>query len=104
MVRDIPYIYSLMIKTFKFVALLEGLSFLLLVFICMPLKHIWEIPEPVRYVGMAHGVLFLAYCALLYPMVEQFKWKFKHVFLAFLAAILPFGTFVANKKIYKVME
>ena len=52
-----------MVASFKWVARAEGISFLVLLFVAMPLKYIWDDPSWVRIVGMAHGVLFVAYIA-----------------------------------------
>lgn len=49
------------VKFFKWISILEGISFLLLLFIAMPLKYLFEMPEMVKQVGMAHGILFIAY-------------------------------------------
>jgi integral membrane protein len=54
------------LKTFKILAIAEGISFLILLLIAMPLKYTFQITEPVKYVGWAHGVLFVLYCILLY--------------------------------------
>ena len=48
-----------MLKTFKIVSYLEGISYLLILFVTMPLKYIWDMPEANMVIGMAHGVLFL---------------------------------------------
>ena len=83
----------------RLVGILEGLSFLLLLFVAMPLKYMWDKPEAVSVVGMAHGVLVLGYCAaLLHAWIER-EWKFGKVFLLFVAALVPFGPFVADRKL-----
>ena len=53
-----------MSKFFKIVATLEGISLLLLLFVAMPLKYIFDLPEFVRVIGMAHGLLFIGYIIL----------------------------------------
>lgn len=57
-------------------------------------------PLPNRIVGMAHGVLFVAYIFLLIQVALELRWKFGKVVLAFVASLVPFGTFYADKKIY----
>lgn len=84
---------------FRLVAFLEGLSYLLLGF-TMVLKYQYAMPLPNRIVGMAHGVLFVAYVLLLIQVSLEYQWKFKKIVLAFLASMVPFGTFYADKKIY----
>jgi integral membrane protein len=86
---------------FRRIALLEGISFLLILFVTMPLKYIWNIPEPTYYIGMAHGVLFVAYVALAFYAHFYAKWNFLTLFLVLAASLIPFGTFVADKHILK---
>ncbi|MBO3697700.1 DUF3817 domain-containing protein [Roseivirga sp. E12] len=89
------------LKTLRLLAVLEGISYLLLVGICMPLKYIFEIPEPTYPLGLAHGVLFVAYCIFVLIVTLEKKWSFKTMMLAGVASLLPFGTFVADKRIFK---
>lgn len=87
-----------MIKSFKFVAFWEGISLLLLFFIAMPLKYIWDMPQMVSVVGMAHGVLFLAYVVMAFMVYNELKWSLKRLAVVLLASIIPFGTFYIEKK------
>ncbi len=87
-----------MIKTFKIIALLEGVSLLLLLFIAMPLKYIWEMPQMVQVVGMAHGILFLAYVAIAFMVYNELKWSLKTLAVVLIASVIPFGTFYVEKK------
>lgn len=84
----------------RIIAFLEGISFLVLLGIAMPLKYLASYPEPVRVVGMAHGVLFLAYVFLLLWTKAEYRWTFTKTFYAFMASLIPFGTFYADKKIF----
>ncbi len=88
----------MMIKLFKITALLEGVSLLLLLFIAMPLKYIWEMPQMVQVVGMAHGILFLAYIVLAIMVYNELKWSLKTLAIVMIASIIPFGTFYVEKK------
>ncbi|MFD0699696.1 DUF3817 domain-containing protein [Myroides pelagicus] len=88
-----------MLKTFKFIALLEGLSLLVLLFIAMPLKYIWDKPELVRSVGMIHGILFIAYIVIATVIKSDEKWSMKTYGLICIASVIPFGTFVMEKKL-----
>jgi integral membrane protein len=90
-----------MVKILRVIALLEGLSFLILLGIAMPLKYMLDKPEMVRIVGMVHGVLFIAYIILVIIVRELKKWNLKQTFLALIASILPFGTFYADNKLFK---
>jgi integral membrane protein len=87
-----------MLRAFKIVAILEGISLLLLVFVAMPLKYMLDLPEYVRVAGMAHGILFIAYIimAILFKVDDHWPWK-KFGIVA-LASVIPFGTFYVEKK------
>ncbi|MDQ3003346.1 MAG: DUF3817 domain-containing protein, partial [Fibrobacterota bacterium] len=85
----------------RIIAFLEGVSYLLLLFIAMPLKYLAGQPEMVRSTGMAHGILFTAYIPLvLYVMVER-DWPIKKAALAMFASIIPFGTFWAEFRLFR---
>jgi len=66
----------------------------------MPLKYMMGMPKPNYVIGMAHGVLFMVYVVLLVQVAAEYKWTFKKIFLAFIASLIPFGTFYAGKKLY----
>lgn len=90
-----------MLSIFRVIAILEGISYLALVGFTMPLKYAAKILEPNLWVGYAHGVLFIAYFALLIVVTFILKWNLKRFFLLSLAAFLPFGTFYAEKRLFK---
>ena len=83
---------------FRRIAITEGISFLVLLFIAMPLKYGADIPEVVNYVGWTHGILFVMFLFLAVAVSIRYKKKFLFVIKAFLASILPFGTFVLDKQ------
>ncbi|NMH28969.1 DUF3817 domain-containing protein [Flavobacterium silvaticum] len=87
-----------MLKFFKIVALLEGISLLLLFFVAMPLKYVWDKPEYVRTVGMAHGLLFILYIILAFMLKSERGWNSKQFALVCFASVLPFGTFYIDWK------
>ena len=91
--------FSNALSRFRLVAFLEGCSYLLFA-ITMPLKYKMGIPQPNYVIGMIHGILFVSYVILLIQVAAEYKWPFKKTVLAFIAAWIPFGTFVANKKLY----
>lgn len=92
-----------MIKTtvgqFRLVAFIEGISYLALLFIAMPLKYLYDNPVPVKIVGMTHGVLFILFMILLLAAAQKHQWSFKFNSLLFLASLLPFGTFFTDKRL-----
>jgi integral membrane protein len=86
---------------FRLIALLEGLSFIVLVFIAMPLKYGFDLPLFVKYLGWAHGLLFVIYMILLLQCAVEYSWKISKIALAFFAGLLPFGTFYLENKLRK---
>lgn len=88
-----------MLKFFKIIALLEGLSLLALFFVAMPMKYMMGNPSLVPPVGMAHGVLFVAYVILAIMLKFEDNWTWKKFGIVFLGSLLPFGTFYVEKKI-----
>jgi integral membrane protein len=87
-----------MLSSFNWVARGEGISLLILLFIAMPLKYIWDDPSWVRMVGMIHGVLFVAYVAWAIWVYLELKWSLKTLALVIIASIIPFGTFYVEKR------
>lgn len=71
---------------------------MVLLFIAMPVKYILGDPEYVKHVGMAHGLLFVAY--ILFAIMTKFEldWKPKTLLIVFAASVIPFGTFYIDKK------
>jgi integral membrane protein len=90
---------SRLLKRFRLVATLEGISFLVLLFVAMPLKYFAGMPKAVSVVGMAHGLLFVAYMYLLYECWQVLKWPFGKVVLAGISSVLPFGTFWFDRRL-----
>jgi integral membrane protein len=82
---------------FRLVALLEGWSYLILLFIAMPFKYIAGYDALIRPVGMAHGILFVAYALLLIMAAIEQKWSLKLLFFSALVSFIPFGTFYGDK-------
>ena len=85
---------------FRIVAFLEGCSFLL-IGLTMILKYKYEMPGPNYVVGMIHGLLFILYVGLLLHVAYVYKWAFLKVVLSFIASLVPFGTFYADKKLFR---
>jgi integral membrane protein len=80
---------------------IEGISYLLLLGIAMPMKYFFGFPMAVKIVGMAHGVLFIAYCLLLALQMKANKWNLLFGIYLFVATLVPFGTFVTDRKLAK---
>ena len=84
-------------KWFLLIGKVEGYSYLLLLFIAMPLKYLFHTPEYVRPIGSIHGVLFVAFMLLLALMFFKVKLSFKNSVFAFLLSLVPFGTFFLKR-------
>jgi len=84
-------------KWFLLIGKVEGYSYLLLLFIAMPLKYLFNTPEYVRPIGSIHGVLFVAFMLLLALMFFKVKLSFKNSVFAFLLSLVPFGTFFLKR-------
>ena len=85
------------IRVFRMTALAEGVSFLTLLFVAMPMKYFMGMPEVVRVVGSIHGGLFLLYVGLLAVVHTKQRWTPTFSLYAFVASIIPFGTFMLDK-------
>jgi integral membrane protein len=87
-----------MLNTFRIAAILEGISYLLLFGLSMPLKYWAKIPEPNIYIGYAHGVLFIAFVVLAIVFCKEKKWGLRRFIILLIASLLPFGTFYIDQK------
>lgn len=85
-------------KFFVHLGRVEGVSFLLILFVTMPLKYFFENPMPNKIVGMVHGLLFILYVFIASLVAMDEKWPRKVKWLAYLASVVPFGTFVFESK------
>lgn len=85
------------IKQFLIVGKTEGYSYLVLLFIAMPLKYGFNMPEAVKIVGMLHGVLFVAFMYQILQMMLEKHFRFMDAVKAFLLSIVPFGTFFLKR-------
>ncbi|MFO7825065.1 MAG: DUF3817 domain-containing protein [Cyclobacterium sp.] len=89
------------LKRFRIISITEGISMLVLVFIAMPLKWIFELPDMVTYVGWIHGILFILYILVLFPTSRKLRWSFQNALFALIASVLPFGPFLFDRKLRK---
>ncbi len=85
----------------RVVAFTEGVSFMVLLLIAMPLKYAAGRPEAVKHVGMAHGLLFVLYVILLVTVGLERGWSARKMVLGFIASLVPLGTFWADKKLFR---
>ena len=89
------------VNLFRKISLAEGCSFIILLFVAMPLKYMADSPEAVKYVGWLHGLLFVIYVFLLCYLSIIMKWKFKRLITYFIAAFLPIAPFLVEKQLKK---
>ena len=85
---------------FRLISFVEGISYLLLVFIAMPLKYMFDYPMAVKVVGMSHGVLFILFFLALVMAMNKYKWKFLG-FQLFVYSLIPFGFILIERIIMK---
>jgi integral membrane protein len=83
---------------FRKVAFAEGISFLVLLVIAMPLKYLAHLPQAVLIAGSIHGFLFVSFIILAYLVKEEYKKGWGWIIKAFLASVIPFGTFYMEKE------
>ena len=87
------------IDRLRLVGMVEGLSYLILIFVAMPMKYIWDDPTWVRHLGMAHGVLFVGFCLVLADGMRRETWSVRQALLPFVASLVPFGPFLIDGKL-----
>lgn len=85
------------IQLFKIISFLEAVSFIVLLCVAMPLKYIWDMPQLVQVVGMAHGVLFILYIVFAIYAWQVLHWSFKKLSIAILCSVVPFGPFYVER-------
>ena len=90
-----------MIKLFRLTALLEGISYILLLFIAVPIKYLLDDPTYVKLLGMPHGILFIGYILLSILGKSRYNWTNIDFFVISVSSLIPFGTFYVDKKYLK---
>jgi len=85
------------IRNLRFIGIAEGISFLVLLLIAMPLKYFFGIPIAVKVVGWMHGVLFILYILVVLLAIKAMDWGFFGVIIALAASLIPLGTFVLDR-------
>jgi len=83
---------------FRVVSFLEGTSYLLLLFVAVPIKYWMNDPQYVKLLGMPHGLLFVTYLVIAFLIKSELKWNNKTLGVVILASVIPFGTFYVDKK------
>ena len=90
-----------LVHRFRMIGIAEGISFLVLLLIAMPLKYIFKIPEAVKIFGWIHGALFITFIYFAFEVMEALKKDIGWFAKAFAAAIIPCGTFLFDRQLKK---
>jgi integral membrane protein len=93
--------YSTVLGWFRFITIIEGISYVLLLGIGMPIKYILDIGEATLILGSIHGLLFVVFVLLLLYVSIQSKWSFFKMAMIFIVSFIPFGNFVIDRKLLK---
>jgi len=88
------------ISLFKIISFLEGTSYILLLFVGVPLKYMGGNNILVKALGMPHGLLFLAYIVMALWIRSRMKWDSNTTLIVLVASLVPFGTFYINEKYF----
>ena len=88
-------------NTFRIIAFLEGVSYILLLLIAVPIKYTMGDSTYVKLLGMPHGILFVTYLLFAFFVKVNEKWNNTELFIVLFCSILPFGTFYIDKKYLK---
>jgi integral membrane protein len=90
-----------LLSPFRKVAFVEGISYLVLLGVAMPLKYLAGLPLAVRVVGSAHGLLFIAYVVLAGLLWLRRSWSFWFTGWALFLSLVPFGTFWLERQLVR---
>lgn len=88
-----------LLQSFRLVALLEGVSYVLLLGVAMPLKYWADLPVAVRIVGSLHGALFVAYAVCAGLLFLRGQWGFRRAAVAMGVSLVPLATFVFDRSV-----
>jgi integral membrane protein len=83
----------------RLVGIAEGISFLVLLGIAMPLKYVAGLPQAVKIFGWMHGLLFILYVVALINAAFVHRWSIWRALVAFVASLVPFGTFALDARL-----
>ena len=90
-----------MIKILRVISYLEGISYISLLFIAVPIKYYANDPSLVKLLGMPHGLLFVAFVILSLVNSKKYNWSFIKTIVVLISSIIPFGTFYVDYKYFK---
>lgn len=93
-----------LLQQFSWIAILEGSSYLILLFIAMPLKYLLHQPELVRIVGSIHGGLTIAFIIWLVLCHWKYKWTWLFSLKGLIYSLIPFGAFIYDKRLKALLQ
>jgi len=93
---------SSIIDRFRLIGLIEGTSYLLLLFVAMPIKYMLGDPSYVKIVGMTHGILFILFILIQIQASTKYNFSSKDNVLYFVASLIPFGTFFTDTRLKNI--
>ena len=97
-------IHNDLIGNFRIIGFIEGISYLVLLFIAMPMKYMMGIAIATKIVGMAHGLLFIIFLVVLMQAAQKHNFSMKDSIIFFVASLIPFGTFYTDKRLNKLED
>ena len=87
------------LRNYRVAAWVTGIGLLVLVFIAMPLKYLFDEPRPTAIVGMLHGFLYMAYIVCTLILAERCRWRPFEAVVILLAGTVPIASFVAERQV-----
>ena len=93
-----PFLEIPIMNAFRIIAFLEGVSYLLLLGVAVPVKYLMSDPSYVKMLGMPHGILFVVYVLMALIFKRHQEWTIRQLGIVLLCSILPVGTFYSDKK------
>lgn len=93
-----------LLKSLRITGIAEGISFLVLLGIAMPLKYLADMPMAVKVTGWIHGALFILFLGLAWRVMDKYRQGFLWLGIGFAASLVPFGTFIWDKQLKKLED
>lgn len=97
----VPANHYQLLKWFCFVAVIEAISYLLLLGFGMPMKYMMDEPIYVKIFGNIHGILVFLFIGLLIACWRKYNWSYERVLLLFIGSLLPIVPFIYERKLKK---
>jgi len=95
-------VHSDLIGKFRIIGFVEGISYLVLLFVAMPLKYVMGFAIATKIVGMTHGILFMIFLVVLMQAAQKHNFSMKDSIVFFIASLIPFGTFLTDSRLNKL--